>query len=792
MADQNFEAGIMTSSASPRAVLPRFVGFLVLLGGSWTAVPFMTSAFPRAMRLGFLLAGLPPYLLLALSPVWWIPLAGFLAWNFPFFLYLTARHSAPRPKGSHRRLDTARIAVALTLAGAPFGVMWSALEQWLADALWSQYYPVNASLDGISTGLGLVWSTLVVLLFFSSLKLAKRGRAPSLPVFASFCLLVFCTHLVLYQLFLITVVIPLWQVESLELFPAWFESVRLSLFLLLWLLVIPSIVSLFRNGSDEPLSFRRFAPGYFRGLAGLIPAMAGLALFTGTPVSYALLLGQHFEKQGITAWSVPFYSQALEWTDSPSLQSYLQFRVGLLHRKNGRMQEAREAFVTMLVKYNRQSQLLLEAHDFKDRLQSAEEGHRRVVIPGIEAKTEYKSAYCVPNSLGLILNYWGDRAGAKKIGAEITHLEEGSLMTDEVFYAESRGFRNLVIPLRSLTDIFRLIDAGIPVLTFIPGHVLAVFGYDEVLQTLVTYDVNTYDIWDDQRWTRFSEEWSRLYNTLAVVVPDSRYDEVLEILGGEVESQSEAYLQYLFAHTSGKNLRQVIEHLGRATDKGLHFPDWEYQYWTGIASTESRRDASMSDFLVKHPVYESQMLEYLRNLYQRGEYARAVSFIRLYGRERRLSGGMATLLAGCLLRLDRREEALETMLYRIDSDELDALSLDFLLRQPEIQGNPQVARGLALKMLGLQDGLPAASASLAYWTWRRNTFIDNRNIDEALIIAEDYLTFQNPFDKPALADFLEFFPLKLFRSDDEWSRKTWDKKMAAFASRLSVLDEARQ
>ncbi len=770
--------------------LPRFASLLALLGGPWAALFFMGTEFSRRMKRIFLLGGLPPYLLLIWSPAWWLPPAGYLFWNLPFFLYLIARHSGPRQPHPQRRINTLRIAAAVTLAAAPPALMWAAWEQWLADALWSRYYPVNASLEGISTGLGVAWTSLILLVFFCALPLARFGKAPTVPGFAGFCLLAFTTHMVIYQLFLIAVVVPFWQVASLGLFPSWFETTRQSLFLLLWLIALPPVILAFQD-SKGALSFnRRFTGRFGRRMGALLVSMAGVTFFTGTPVSYALLLGQYFEKQGMTHWSVPFYSRALEGSESASLKSYLQFRLGLLHRKNGKILEAKEAFVSMIVKHNRQSQLLLDAHDFKDRLDTADgERSRRVVIPGIEAKTEYKSAYCVPNSLGLILNFWGDRAGARHIGAEITQLEQGSLMTDEVFFAESRGFRNLVLPLRKMEDLFRLIDAGIPVLTFIPGHVLAVFGYDEVLRTLVTYDVNTYDIWDDQRWTRFGEDWSRLYNTLAVVVPDSRYDEVIGILGKDAEAQSEAYLQYLLAHSSGKDLPDVIHHLGRSAGTGLHFPDWEYRYWTGIKSQDSDADSVMSEFLLKHQVYESQMLEYLRSLYQSGEYARAINFIRLYSRERRLSGGMAILLAGCLLREGERVEALQAMLYRIDSEELDGLSLDFLLRQPEIQSNPQMARGFALKALGLQQGVEAEAAALAYWTWRENTNIDNRNIDEALAIAEGYLIFQNPFDRDALADFLDFFTHKQFRPDDEWSRKSWEKKRAAFANRLAVLED---
>ena len=304
----------------------------------------------------------------------------------------------------------------------------------------------------------------------------------------------------------------------------WVIGLRETFFHLLVYFAIPAVLGsgfYFVHKVSGHVSYKRRPLREFTlGMVSVVLALGMAAWISGMPIHYALLLGQQAEKSGRPTSAIAWYSRALTWSSSDRLKSYLQFRVGLLYRKTHQLDEARDAFMRVLVCYPHDETLLDDADEFKEKLAAgrATQG-RRVVIPGIEARTEYKSAYCVPNSLGLLLGFWGDRTGAKRIGSEITQLDRGSLLTDEVYFAESRGFAALAVPLCTFDQIDRLIDAGIPVLAFIPGHVIAVFGYDEALGTLVTYDVSTFDIWTDARLNHFAPDWSQSYNTLGSSYP---------------------------------------------------------------------------------------------------------------------------------------------------------------------------------------------------------------------------------------------------------------------------------
>jgi tetratricopeptide (TPR) repeat protein len=764
--------------------LPGFVYFLMVLAGPWPFLPYLSRSPSRLFRALMIAAAIAPLPAVALLPFNWLFLSILLAvwnllWSLAAMAVMPMERSAPSGVPAYRRLRTS---LALALAALPMAVFLASMEQWLSDLLWSSYYPVNASVDSISAELGSVWLNFGLLLFFSALQSTKEGEGWSLSGLLGLILLVTGAHVFVNQLHLVLITIPLWQVEDLTIFPPWLDRTRQILFFVMWFSSIPLLVHhclrLWRTG-------RKFAGSYFIGLLSVGLAMVGLAVVTGLPINYALVMGQHYEKSGTPEKAIPWYSKALSWSRSDNLKSYLQFRVALLHRKSGNLEESKEAFIRVLVKYYHDSRILLEAHEFRDKLEKDRDSTlKRVVIPGIEARTEYKSAYCVPNSLGLVLNYWGDRSGAKRIGAEITQLDRGSLITDEAFFSESRGFANLVLPLRSMNDIFRLIDNGIPVLAFIPGHVIAIFGYDQVLQTLVVYDVNTYDIWDDQRWSVFGQDWSHMFNTMAIVIPKAKLPELKKILGPDIVAHNEAYLQFLMARMNEDDIDRRALHLGRSAGHGFFFADWEYENLIGKRPIPAVKDSVIAGFLIGHDVYESQILEYLQSLYQRGDYARAITFIERYRKQNRLSSGLATLLSGCYHRMGDSEKAVEVLLGYIDLDEQEPVTLEFLLGQEYVQEDPETARRIALKLLDSEDKIPGSTADLAFWTWRKHTTVDFRNIDEALAVMENYLAKWNPYDRQAIGELLEAFKLKTFRPDDEFNQRGWEKKIRIYRNRM--------
>jgi hypothetical protein len=130
------------------------------------------------------------------------------------------------------------------------------------------------------------------------------------------------------------------------------------------------------------------------------------------------------------------------------------------------------------------------------------------------------------------------------------------------------------------------------------------------------------------------------------------------------------------------------------------------------------------------------------------------------------------------------DKAGDVLLGYIDLDSQQAVTLEFLLGQDYVQNDPETARRISLKLLDSEDKIPGSAASLAFWTWRKNTVVDFRNIDEALGVMEGYLEKWNPYDRAAISELLQAFKLKKFRADDEFNQRNWEKKIRIYRNRL--------
>ena len=771
--------------------IPGFVYPLLFVAGPLPLWPFARSlsTFTRVGIFPF------PYLMFALPFLlsWnWLLLASTLAAGNGLFAllfsllhppYRMAASDSLKPVKSGNRF---RESLSMIVCGLPFGLILVSVEQWLTDVLWSGFYPVNASIESISYEVGSAWMLFAAVFAFTAFYVSS-GVGTVTPVRVLKLLLgTFLAYCAVHQLYLLIVAIPEWQTEIREIFPPWVIELREAAFHLLIYAGVPvTLGSLFLSHRNSR-PFREF----FAGLMSVALALVMMAWVSGMPIHYALLLGQRAEKIGRPNDAIPWYSRALTWSHSDKLKSYLQFRVGLLYRKTGHLEEARDAFTRVLVRYPQDETLLDDADEFKEKLAAGKAtSGQRVVIPGIEARTEYKSAYCVPNSLGLLLNFWGDRSGAKRIGSEITQLDRGSLITDEVYYAESRGFVSLVVPLCNLEQMHRLVDAGIPMLAFIPGHVIAVFGYDKALGTLVTYDVSTFDIWDDERVNHFAADWSLTCNTLGIVVPKNLLSKVRAVLGTDVEKRSESYLHYLMAQLVETNPDLRLSHLRRSQGHGFFPASWEYRAMAGDTSGVTFEDSTAKSFLLGHETDEQTPFIFAMDEIWRHHPDSAFSFLKELGERKPLTPALVTALAGSGLRNGKAADAGEILLHSVAFDKMEPAAAAFLLRRAPMENDAVDWVGrLSTEVLNRNE-LHGDEARLAYQTWRA-LGAQGSNLDEALQQIHSYLDRWSPYDTTAIGDLWDALKRKTFRPNEETDERVWKKQSRVLDVRRARLQWA--
>src|SRR5207249_2989072 len=143
-------------------------------------------------------------------------------------------------------------------------------------------------------------------------------------------------------------------------------------------------------------------------------------------------------------------------------------------------------------------------------------------------------------------------------------------------YVQGKGLTEWIKPLAELADIKRFVDQQVPVLVYIPQHVLAVVGYDEALNSLVTYDVAESDIWVDHPVEELIPEWKREFAILGVILPPERFAALPEAERRDFERWTRAYvhhdLHYPYHHSAdAADQERALAHLEAAVDLAPEF-----------------------------------------------------------------------------------------------------------------------------------------------------------------------------------------------------------------------------
>jgi MFS family permease len=302
-----------------------------------------------------------------------------------------------------------------------------------------------------------------------------------------------------------------------------------------------------------------------------LAAAVTLVLSFGYVPEAFLAVGRSLERGAHVGAALRSYELGLDKQPRELVASWLQYRVALLYHKRGEREKAEQGFRRVVAKYTANPELVKKASRFLDSLARRGPG-RRVVLPGVETRTEYKSSYCAPNSLALVMRYWGDEVSARAIGERITGLSSGTIVVNQSWLADQEGFRHDFLPMASLDDIKRLIDAGFPVLVYVPAHVFVIVGYDDALETFVTYDVATQDIWAEYLQKDFVKAWKKQATTLVLAYPRGKEALVPEGIRARMARLSDDYLHFQLHYFDAPEDAVSVPHLLRAAgDSGEFF-----------------------------------------------------------------------------------------------------------------------------------------------------------------------------------------------------------------------------
>jgi len=455
-------------------------------------------------------------------------------------------------------------ALVMLYVGAGAGVLYLlALDTWVSTLFPSiaSRFSVIAAVIGVGVGLAPVGFVLG-----GSLAARPEGRGPSAYGWAiTGAVLGF---LVADLLGTLVISIPAFQGQALQLAasPSALATSALASVMTLGAACVAALATgtLLADRAAQPLAARvRLLTGVTITVAA---GMVSLAIYSGR-IGYDLLLGgELLEKQGRLAAARALYERGIAQRPDDAASAHLQYRLAMLHRGEGDADATRAAFANIVTTYTKRPDLVARAQRFLTALDRAKPDARRHIVPEITTRTEFKSAYCMPNSLALVIRYWGVPLTARQIGRDVTMMDVGTTVSDASWYVQTNGLEQWLMPLASIDDIRRFLDQDLPLLVYVPHHVLVVIGYDDALQSLVTYDVATEQIWIDQPLDEFLPKWRGEFAVIGVVLPPSRFATLPRELRSDLERWTRAYLHhdlhYQYHRSSDSvDLRRALAHL---------------------------------------------------------------------------------------------------------------------------------------------------------------------------------------------------------------------------------------
>jgi len=468
--------------------------------------------------------------------------------------------------GSYRHICAGIVGGAFL--GLLLGMLFTALYLLLIDYLFSTLMPVIFEDDYtiIRSGVTVFYLTLSGAVCGGLIGRFKPNTTPSdMIMYALSFLWVYFTWLLALEC---SIAIPGFQAGTsvIERWEALISPIlSITFFIGLWW----SVFMVFFIISGECLK-TRISRFFQAALINMASALT-IAILFGYTADMFLAAGGYMERKAYVPQAMWCYEHGLKKEPKDTLASYLQYRVALLNHKLGQKDKARQGFNRLIAKYDTNKLLVKKANHFIENIERAK-GSRRVVLPGVETRTQYRGGYCVPNSLALVMRYWGADITARDIGERITGLGSGTFVVDQRWYAEQEGFSHDFLPLAGLKDIKDCIDAGFPVLVYVPFHIFAVVGYDEMLETFVTYDVATNDVWVEYIQKDFIKSWKKQATTLVLAYPPEKRELLPSGIRSRLVRLSDNYLHFQLHYFDAPEDSISLPHLLKsAGDNGDFF-----------------------------------------------------------------------------------------------------------------------------------------------------------------------------------------------------------------------------
>jgi len=274
---------------------------------------------------------------------------------------------------------------------------------------------------------------------------------------------------------------------------------------------------------------------FLQAAIGHVSLKTGVMLFVGIPlialhlivvstytVTINLTIASILEDRQKLSSAKMLYASAIPYIRHDNLLASLHHRQGVLHVLNQDYESAIASFKKVLADYSENYAVFKKARRYMDAFeknQPLKEHARKILV--VRHRTFEQAASCFPNSLSVILSFYEEQPiSTRKLSYAIKEgFSKGTFIWKAESFLDQNGYELRTTFWQSKKTLVSLLEAGYPVLVYIPGHVYTLYGYDSRMEMFFTYDTAKSNRWNDKSFWSFQRDWMRSSFLMSVVVP---------------------------------------------------------------------------------------------------------------------------------------------------------------------------------------------------------------------------------------------------------------------------------
>ena len=246
------------------------------------------------------------------------------------------------------------------------------------------------------------------------------------------------------------------------------------------------------------------------------------------------------------------YAKAIPYIQHDNLLASLHHRQGVLHVLNQDHDSATASFKKVLTDYSEHYGVFSKARRYMDAIEKNRSNQNlgsKILV--VHHQTFEQAASCFPNSLSVILNFYEKQPiSTRKLSYAIKEsFSSGTFIWKAESFLDKNGYELLTTYWQDKDTLIRLLDAGYPVLVYIPGHVYTVYGYDSRMEMFFTYDTAESNRWSDKPFWSLQRDWMVSSFLMSVVIPKEERERLITLFP-QFERYSDSFQLWQKAHIS--------------------------------------------------------------------------------------------------------------------------------------------------------------------------------------------------------------------------------------------------